>query len=73
MRSNSMRHVIDGLAVASFLMSLAVFGGGVYSYMYISNEDNQKELIDLAVGKITENLPIPKMPSATGPALPLGR
>jgi hypothetical protein len=68
-----MRKIIDGLAVASFLLSAAVAGSGVYAYLWITNEDNQKELIDMAVGKITENLPIPKMPSATGPALPLGR
>ena len=68
-----MRRVLDGLVVASFLMSAAVAGSGVYAYLWITNEDNQKELIDMAVGKITENLPIPKMPSVTGPALPLGR
>ena len=68
-----MRSVLDGLVGASFLMSAAVAGSGVYAYLWITNEDNQKELIDMAVGKITENLPIPNMPSVTGPALPLGR
>ena len=68
-----MRKVLDSLVVASFLMSAAVLGSGVYGYFWITSEDTQKELIDMAVGKITENLPIPKMPSATGPALPLGR
>ena len=68
-----MRKVLDSLVVASFLMSAAVLGSGVYGYFWITSEDPQKELIDMAVGKITENLPIPKMPSATGPALPLGR
>lgn len=65
-----MRKIIDGLAVASFLLSAAVAGSGVYAYLWITNEDNQKELIDMAVGKITENLPIPSVPKMTGGALP---
>ena len=65
-----MRRVLDGLVVASFLMSAAVAGSGVYAYLWITNEDNQKELIDMAVGKITENLPIPTVPKTTGGALP---
>tara|TARA_R100000781_G_scaffold99312_1_gene62915 strand:+ start:711 stop:914 length:204 start_codon:yes stop_codon:yes gene_type:complete len=64
------RKVIDGLAVASFLLSAAFVGGGIYSYMWITSEDNQKELLDSAVEKIKENLPIPSIPEATGPALP---
>ena len=65
-----MRKIIDGLAVASFLLSAAVAGSGGYAYLWITNEDNQKELIDMAVGKITENLPIPTVPKTTGKALP---
>ena len=65
-----MRKVLDGLVVASFLMSAAVIGGGVYGYFWITNEDNQKELMDSAVEKIKENLPIPTVPKTTGGALP---
>tara|TARA_R100000742_G_C4227158_1_gene49524 strand:+ start:241 stop:444 length:204 start_codon:yes stop_codon:yes gene_type:complete len=64
------RKLIDGLAVASFLLSAAFVAGGIYSYMWISNEDNQKELMDSAVEKIKENLPIPTVPKTTGGALP---
>ncbi len=65
------RKLIDGLAVASFLLSAAFVGGGIYSYMWITSEDNQKELLDSAVEQIKENLPIPSIPETTGPALPL--
>ena len=65
-----MRKVLDGLAVASFLLSAAFVGGGIYSFLWISNEDNQKELMDSAVEKIKGNLPIPTVPKATGKALP---
>ncbi len=65
-----MRKVLDGLVVASFLMSAAVLGSGVYGYFWITNEDNQKELMDSAVEKIKENLPIPTVPKTTGGALP---
>ena len=65
-----MRKIIDGLAVAAFLLSAAFVGGGVYGYFWIANEDNQKELMDSAVEKIKENLPIPTVPKTTGKALP---
>jgi hypothetical protein len=65
-----MRKVLDGLAVASFLLSAAFVGGSIYSFLWISNEDNQKELMDSAVEKIKENLPIPTVPKTTGGALP---
>jgi hypothetical protein len=65
-----MRKVLDGLAVAAFLLSAAVAGGGLYGYFWITSEDTQKELIDMAVGKIKENLPIPTVPKTTGGALP---
>tara|TARA_R100001594_G_scaffold23138_1_gene44842 strand:- start:872 stop:1075 length:204 start_codon:yes stop_codon:yes gene_type:complete len=64
------RKLIDGLAVVSFLLSAAFVGGGVYSFLWISNEDNQKELMDSAVEKIKGNLPIPTVPKTTGKALP---
>ena len=65
-----MRKVLDGLAVASFLLSAAFVSGGIYSYMWVTNEDNQKELMDSAVEKIKRNLPIPTVPKTTGKALP---
>ena len=65
-----MRKVLDSLAVASFLLSAAFVAGGIYSFLWISNEDNQKELMDSAVEKIKENLPIPTVPKTTGKALP---
>ena len=61
-----MRKVLDGLVVASFLMSAAVLGGGVYGYFWITNEENQKELMDSAVEKIKESISIPGLPSSTG-------
>tara|TARA_R100000781_G_scaffold47214_4_gene31747 strand:- start:608 stop:820 length:213 start_codon:yes stop_codon:yes gene_type:complete len=61
-----MRKVLDSLVVASFLMSAAVLGSGVYGYFWITNEDTQKELMDSAVEKIKESISIPGLPKSTG-------
>ena len=70
-----MRKVLDGLAVASFLLSAAVAGGGVYGYFWITSEDTQNMLKEKAIDAVKSSLPIPggKMvaPKATGGALPI--
>jgi len=69
-----MRKVLDGLVVASFLMSTAVLGSGVYGYFWITSEDTQDMLKEKAIEAVKSSLPIPggKMvaPKATGGALP---
>ena len=34
------RKIIDGLAVISFLLVVGITGGGVFGYLWITNEDN---------------------------------
>ncbi len=69
-----MRKIIDGLAVAAFLLSAAVAGGGVYGYFWITSEDTHDMLKEKAIDAVKSSLPIPggKMvaPKATGGALP---
>ena len=69
-----MRKVLDGLVVASFLMSAAVLGGGVYGYFWITSEDTQDMLKEKAIEAVKSSLPIPgggiAAPKATGGALP---
>ena len=69
------RKVVDGLAIAAFVIAAGVAGSGTYAYLWITNEDNQKELMDGVIKKVTSSLPIPggKMvaPKTTGGALPM--
>jgi len=65
-----MQKIINALSVISFLLVISITGGGIYAYLFITNEENQKELLDSAVEQIKENLPIPSIPDTTGPALP---
>ena len=60
------RKIVDGLAVASFVLSASLVGGTVAGYFWLKG--NQDQLIDQVVKKVAGNLPIPKM----GGAMPLG-
>ena len=63
------RKIIDGLAVISFLLVVGITGGGVFGYLWITNEDNQKMLQDKAMEKVMGAI---KIPGLSGPALPTG-
>ena len=63
------RKILDGLAVVSFLLVAAITGGGVFGYLWITNEDNQKMLQDKAMEKVMGAI---KLPGLSGPALPTG-
>ena len=60
------RKVVDGLAIAAFVIASGVAGSGTYAYLWITNEDNQKELMDGAVKKIKDSISIPGLPKSTG-------
>ena len=47
----------------------AITGGGVFGYLWITNEDNQKMLQDKAMEKVMGAI---KLPGLSGPALPTG-
>jgi hypothetical protein len=48
---------------------LGITGGGVFGYLWITNEDNQKMLQDKAMEKVMGAM---KLPGLSGPALPTG-
>ncbi len=64
----SMQKIINALSVISFLLVVAISGGGVFGYLWITNEENQEKLKKELVGNLTGSLPIPK--TLTGPAIP---
>ena len=48
---------------------MGITGGGVFGYLWITNEDNQKMLQDKAMEKVMGAM---KMTGLSGPALPTG-
>ena len=63
-----MQKIINALSVISFLLVIAISGGGVFGYLWITNEENQEKLKKEVVGNLTGSLPIPK--GLTGPSIP---
>ena len=62
-----MQKILNIISVVSFLLVAAITGGGVFGYLWITNENNQKMLQD----KITEKVMVSiKMPILSSPALP---
>ncbi len=69
------RKVVDGLAIAGFVIAAGAAGSGAYAYLWITNSTNQEKLMGSVIEKVTSSLPIPggKMvaPKTTGGALPM--
>lgn len=63
-----MQKIINALSVISFLLVVAISGGGLFGYLWITNEENQEKLKKELIGNLTGSLPIPK--TLTGPAIP---
>lgn len=64
-----LQKVFNIISALSFLLVLGITGGGVFGYLWITNEDNQKMLQDKAMEKVMSAM---KMPGLSGPALPTG-
>ena len=64
------RKILDGVAVVAFLLSASIAGGGIFGYLWITNEDNQKMLQDKITEKVMGSI---KMPSLSGPVLPTAK
>ena len=64
-----MQKVLNIISVVSFVLVAAITGGGVFGYLWITNEDNQKMLQDKAMEKVMGAI---KIPGLSGPALPTG-
>ena len=73
-----MRKLIDGLAVASFVLSLTTVGAIGFGYLALTNKTNQEKLKDYAINKAQELLrdqlreSMPSVPDVTGDVLPTG-
>ena len=73
-----MQKLINVIALASGLVSLAVVGGGGYLYLNKDAliEDAREKAIKVVTENVTEALPgliksaMPEMPKVTGPAIP---
>ena len=63
-----MQKIINAISVISFLLVVSITGGGIYGYLWVTNEENQERLKKELIGNLSGSLPIPK--SLTGPAIP---
>ena len=64
-----MQRIFNTISVLAFLLVAAITGGGIFGYLWITNEDNQKMLQDKAMEKVMGSM---KLPGLSGPALPTG-
>tara|TARA_Y100001963_G_scaffold66089_1_gene92117 strand:+ start:282 stop:521 length:240 start_codon:yes stop_codon:yes gene_type:complete len=65
-----MQKILNIISVVSFVLVAAITGGGVFGYLWITNEDNQKMLQDKITEKVMGSI---KMPSLSGPVLPTAK
>ena len=64
-----MQRIFNIISVLAVLLVEGITGGGVFGYLWITNEDNQKMLQDKAMEKVMGSM---KLPGLSGPALPTG-
>ncbi len=73
-----MRKLIDGLAIASFVLSLTTVGAIGFGYLALTTNTNQEKIKNYAIAEaqklLTEQLKksIPSVPDVTGDVLPTG-
>ena len=73
-----MRKLIDGLAIASFVLSLTTVGAIGFGYLALTNKTNQEKIKNYAIGEAQKLLKdqltksIPSLPNATGDVVPTG-
>ena len=63
-----MQKIINALSVVSFLLVVALTGGTVFGYLYLTNAENQEKIKKQVIDSVMQNVPIPG--GLTGPALP---
>ena len=73
-----MRKLIDGLAIASFVLSLTTVGAIGFGYLALTNKTNQEKIKNYAIGEaqklLTDQLSksIPSGPDVSGDVVPTG-
>ncbi len=71
-----MRKLIDGLAIASFVLSLTTVGAIGFGYLALTNKTNQEKIKNYAIGQVQKLLTdqirnsVPSLPDTTGDVLP---
>ena len=71
-----MRKLIDGLAIASFVLSLTTVGVIGFGYLALTNKTNQEKIKNYAIGQVQKLLTdqlsksIPSVPDVTGDVVP---
>ena len=73
-----MRKLIDGLAIASFVLSATTVGAIGFGYLALTNKTNQEKIKGYAIGEAQKLLAdqlkksMPSLPDATGDVVPTG-
>ena len=73
-----MRKLIDGLAIASFVLSLTTVGAIGFGYLALTNKTNQEKIKNYAIDQVQKLLTdqlkksMPSLPNATGDVVPTG-
>ena len=71
-----MRKLIDGLAIASFVLSLTTVGAIGFGYLALTNKTNQEKIKNYAINEVQKLLTnqlsksIPSLPNTTGDVVP---
>jgi hypothetical protein len=68
------RKIIDGLAVASFVLTAGIIGGGYFGYKYVTSPQGQAKIKNAIMGDLKKAMPdqIQKqLPETTGFGLPM--
>jgi len=68
------RKILDGLAVASFVLTAGIIGGGFFGYKYVTSPQGQAKIKNAIMGDLKKAMPeqIEKqLPKTTGLGLPM--
>ena len=65
-----MQRIFNTISVLAFVLVAAITGGGVFGYLWITNEENQERIKQQLIEQVTGSL---KMPGLSGPVLPTAK
>ena len=59
--------ILNIISLISFVLVAAITGGGIFGYLWLTNEKNQEKLKQQLVEQVTKSI---KLPGLSSPALP---
>ena len=65
-----MQKILNIISLLSFVLVVSITGGGIFGYLYLTNEENQEKLKQQLIEQVTGSL---KMPGLSGPVLPTAK